>query len=102
MGGEFELNIQRGYQDTSPYPVAAEADLVVGGKVVQTVSIDVSLFSDFDTQASQDGAAQFMSGASLYESFETDSYEISGPDEVEIVARVTESTGNVITASHHF
>ena len=43
-----------------------------------------------------------MSGASLYESFETDSYEISGPDEVEIVARVTESTGNVITASHHF
>lgn len=102
VGGEFELNIQRGYQDTSPYPVAAEADLVVGGKVVQTVSIDVSLFSDFDTQASQDGAAQFMSGASLYESFETDSYEISGPEEVEIVARVTESTGNVITASHHF
>lgn len=55
VGGEFELKVERGYQDTSPYPVAAEADLVVGGKVVQTVSIDVSLFSDFDTQASQDG-----------------------------------------------
>ena len=102
VGGEFELSIERGYQDTSPYPVAAQADLVVGGKVVQTAEVDVSLFSDSADQPSQDGAAAFMSGGSFYASFEIGSYEIAGPDEVEIIARVTENTGSVITASHHF